>query len=190
MVPNMTTRSKTIIAASLVALSIVAAAVRTDLSAAAADNNSAAVSSSGSRLWVVRLHPGDDLVDSIMEFARQHSINAGGILTCVGSLDRVRLRYANQSRYEDLDAKGQHFEIVSLVGTFSTADRHLHFAVANEQGAVFGGHADTGNRVYTTAEIILIEGVDWTFSREKDPITTYRELAPVQRNKSAPSNTR
>jgi predicted DNA-binding protein with PD1-like motif len=129
------------------------------------------------------LHPGDDLVDSIMNFAREHSINAGGIVTCVGSLDHARLRYANQNNYEDLDAKGKHFEIVSLVGTFSATDRHLHLAVANEQGAVFGGHASSGNKVFTTAEIIIVEGLDWEFRREKDPDTMYSELSPVERKK-------
>lgn len=187
----MTTPSKTTFAASFIALAAVAVACwRTDTGAAAANNNPAAVSSSDSKLWVLRLHPGDDLVDSIMEFARQHSIDAGGIVTCVGSLDRARLRYANQPDYENLDAKGKHFEIVSLVGTFSTTDRHLHLAIANEQGSVFGGHAGTGNRVYTTAEIIIIEGVGWKFHREKDPVTTYQELSPVQSKKTAPSGTR
>jgi uncharacterized protein len=188
----MTTPSKTTIATSLVALAAVAIACwRTDTGAAAANNNTAVVSSSDARLWVLRLHPGDDLVDSIMEFARQHAINAGGIVTCVGSLDRASLRYANQNNYENLDAKGQHFEIVSLVGTFSTTDCHLHLALANEQGAVFGGHVNSGNKVYTTAEIVIVEGLDWKFRREKDPDTTYRELSPVQRKKnSTPADAR
>jgi predicted DNA-binding protein with PD1-like motif len=187
----MTSPSKAFTAASLIA--IVAIAVncwRANSRAAAADNERPVVSSSGSRMWVLRLHPGDDLVDSIMEFARKHSINAGGIVTCVGSLDHARLRYAKQNDYENLDAKGKHFEIVSLVGTFSTTDRHLHLALANEQGTVFGGHASSGNKVYTTAEIILVEGLDWTFRREKDPVTTYPELAPVQNPKATPAESR
>jgi predicted DNA-binding protein with PD1-like motif len=151
---------------------------RVDKQAIAASNDRATLSSSASRLWVVRLHPGDDLVDSIMRFARKHSIEAGGIVTCVGSLAHVRLRYANQQNYENLDSKGEHFEIVSLVGTFSTTDRHLHLAVANEKGTVLGGHASSGNKVYTTAEIIIVEGVDWKFQREKDSQTGYLELAP------------
>jgi predicted DNA-binding protein with PD1-like motif len=155
-----------------------------DSRAGAPNSNRPQVPPSESKLWVLRLHPGDDLVDSIMKFAREHSIDAGGIVTCVGSLDHARLRYANQNNYEDLDAKGKHFEIVSLVGTFSTTDRHLHLAVANEQGAVFGGHASSGNKVFTTAEIIIVEGLDWEFRREKDPDTTYPELSPVQRKGS------
>jgi len=187
----MTSRSKAIAATGFIVLSAIAINCwRTDAGAAVTNNDPSAVSSSGSRLWVLRLRPGDDLVDSIMEFARRHSINAGGVVTCVGSLDHARLRYANQSEYEDLDTKGKHFEIVSLVGTFSTTDRHLHLALANEQGTTFGGHASSGNRVYTTAEIILVEGLDWTFRREKDLVTTYPELSPVQNPEPASTNSR
>jgi predicted DNA-binding protein with PD1-like motif len=183
--------SKTTMAASLVLLATVAiVSWRSATRAAAANNEHPAVSSSNSRLWVLRLRPGDDLVDSIMAFAREHAINAGGIVTCVGSLSHARLRYANQNDYENLDAKGQHFEIVSLVGTFSTTDRHLHLALANEKGEVFGGHAGAGNKVYTTAEIILVEGLDWTFRREKDPDTKYLELCPVQNSKSVGTDSR
>lgn len=131
----MTTASKTTVAAGLIVLAAVAViGWHTETEAADATKDVSTISSSESRLWVLRLKPGDDLVDSIMDFARQHSINAGGIVTCVGSLTHARLRYANQSNYEDLDTKGQHFEIISLAGTFSTTDRHLHLAVANEKG--------------------------------------------------------
>jgi predicted DNA-binding protein with PD1-like motif len=122
-----------------------------------------------------------------MDFSRRHSIEAGAVATCVGSLDRARLRFANQRDYEDLANRGGHFEIVSLAGTFSTTDFHLHLALANERGEVFGGHAGSGNKVYTTAEIIIVEGRDWIFRRELDPVTTFRELTPVKRNRSAPA---
>ena len=170
-----------IVTAYIALIAIMTLTWRSDRRADAAAENKAAVSSSEARLWVLRLKPGDDLVDAIMAFARQHSIEAGGIITCVGSLDRARVRFANQSDYTDLNTKGNHFEIVSLVGTLSTTDFHLHLAVANEAGDVFGGHANSGNRVYTTAEIILVEGQQWSFRREVDPVTTYRELSPVPR---------
>lgn len=187
----MTAFSKTTMAAGLILLAAIAIVCwRADTRAAVANNGRPEVSSSDSRLWVLRLHPGDDLVDSIMEFAGKHSINAGGIVTCVGSLNHARLRYANQKDYENLDAKGKHFEIVSFVGTFSTTDRHLHLAVANEQGAVFGGHASSGNKVFTTAEIIIIQGLDWMFRREKDPDTTYLELSPIQSKKPVGADSR
>jgi uncharacterized protein len=155
------------------------------LSQVTAGRDTAAVSCSDARVWVLRLRPGEDLVESIVRFCKANRIEAGGIATCVGSLKHARLRYANQQDFEALDNKGQHFEIVSLVGTVSTGDYHLHLAVANERGEVFGGHAGPGNRVYTTAEIIIIEGTGWLFRREPDENTTYRELVPVRRNADA-----
>src|SRR5215217_1513802 len=100
----MTTPSKTTIVASLIVLAAVAIACwQAETGAAPNSSGQPAVNWSEPRLWVLRLHPGDDLVDSIMEFAQQHSIHAGGIVTCVGSLNSARLRYANQSSYENLD---------------------------------------------------------------------------------------
>jgi predicted DNA-binding protein with PD1-like motif len=125
-----------------------------------------------------------------MRFCKENRIEAGGIATCVGSLTRARLRYANQQNYDTLVDKGEHFEIVSLVGTVSTSDYHLHLAVANEDGKMFGGHAGPGNRIYTTAEIIIIEGTDWSFRRVPDEKTTFRELSPVRRNAAARSGSR
>jgi uncharacterized protein len=187
----MTTRLRFVATAGLILLTGFAVVWwRATTQAMAANQDDLPVAASEARLWVLRLHPGDDLVDSVMEFSRQHSIEAGAIVTCVGSLDRARLRYANQSDYENLDAKGQHFEIVSLVGTFSTTSKHLHLAIANEQGDVFGGHADSGNKVYTTAEIVIVEGLSWAFQRERDPQTTYLELSPVRRRHIAPDRAR
>jgi predicted DNA-binding protein with PD1-like motif len=133
----------------------------------------------------LRLRAGDDLVDAITQFARAHSIRAGGIVTCVGSLDRARLRFANQPDYEQLDRHGRHFEIVSMSGTFSTTGHHFHLALSNERGETIGGHASSGNRVFTTAEIILVEGLDWEFRREQDPSTSYKELVAVPRKAAA-----
>jgi predicted DNA-binding protein with PD1-like motif len=178
----MTTQLRTAAIAGAIAITCLAAVWwRAAEQAVAAIQNDAAVSASEARLWVLRLHPGDDLVESIMGLARKHSIEAGAIVTCVGSVDRARLRYANQSKYESLDSKGRHFEIVSLVGTFSTSSHHLHLALANEEGDVFGGHADSGNKIYTTAEVVVAEGLAWAFHRERDPHTTYLELSPGPR---------
>lgn len=178
----MATRVKTTIAAIIAFTSLTFVWWKANERVVAADRNETALSSSASKLWVLRLHPGDDLVDAIMEFSRRHSIQAGGVVTCVGSLSHARLRFANQKEYEDLNNKGAHFEIVSLVGTFSTTGGHFHLSLANEKGEVFGGHANSGNKIYTTAELIIVEGVDWMFRREQDPVTGYKELFPVPRN--------
>lgn len=45
----------------------------------------------------VRLQPGDDLVSSLQEAARQTGASACFVITCVGSLDQVTLRMASHT---------------------------------------------------------------------------------------------
>src|SRR5687767_13925819 len=48
-----------------------------------------------SKVYVFRLRPHEDLKRSVFQFAKDHGIKAGIILTCVGSLEQVNLRFAN-----------------------------------------------------------------------------------------------
>lgn len=122
----------------------------------------------------LRLHPGDDLRESLIAYSKTHGIEAGALLTCVGSLTTVCLRLANQeaaTRYEGP------FEIVSLVGTLSaTGGAHLHLSVADGTGRTLGGHLLAGSCIYTTAEVVLAALPGLRFERETDPTFGYREL--------------
>ena len=112
---------------------------------------------------------------AIVAFAIQHHIRAGIILTCVGSLEQVSLRYANTGKATKLQG---HFEIVSLVGTFAEhSGQHIHLSVSDGQGTTTGGHMLTGNNVYTTAEIVVGALDDVEFEREHDSTYGYAELA-------------
>jgi predicted DNA-binding protein with PD1-like motif len=120
-----------------------------------------------------RLKPGQDLRKEIEAYVRKANIKAGWMVTCVGSLTEANLRLANQP--EGTAYKG-HFEIVSLVGTLSTAGCHLHLSFSDSTGKTMGGHLLPGNRVYTTAEIVIGESKDMVFTREKDGSTPWEEL--------------
>lgn len=48
------------------------------------------------KIYPIRLHPGDDLKQSLVSFTHQNKLQAGLILTCVGSLRLAALRLANQ----------------------------------------------------------------------------------------------
>lgn len=110
-----------------------------------------------------------------MAFAKKHHIRAGVILTCVGSLEQVTLRYANTGNATQLQG---HFEVVSLVGTFAEhSGQHIHLSVSDGNGTTTGGHMLDGNRVYTTAEIVVGCLEDVEFEREIDPTYGYAELA-------------
>ncbi len=126
-----------------------------------------------SKITAFRLTPHQDLKKELMKFARDEKIKAGFIATCVGSLEQVILRFANQESGVTLMG---HFEIVSLTGTFSDSTCHLHLSVADSTGKTWGGHLLDGSLVYTTAEIVVGELTDLNFERETDSTYGYKEL--------------
>lgn len=127
-----------------------------------------------------RLRPGQDLKQELEAVVRQQRIEAGAILTCVGSLTDVTLRLANQ---EGPSVWRGHFEIVSLVGTLSTNGSHIHLSVSDSTGRTLGGHLLDGCKIYTTAEMVIGVMPDITYVREPDPTFGYRELVVRKKQK-------
>ena len=125
------------------------------------------------KIHALRLKPGQDLKQEIQAYVTTHHIRAGWIMTCVGSLENLRLRLANCQESSQFDG---YFEIVSLSGTLSQDGLHLHLSASNSSGQTFGGHLVDGNRVYTTVELVIGESLEWDFTRPKDPETGYPEL--------------
>ena len=134
------------------------------------------------KTYAFRLHPGDDLRRGLVAFAEGRSLGAAFILTVVGSLSRAALRMAGRPETETLTGD---FEIVSLVGTLAPDGPHLHLAISDDRGRVTGGHLQEGSIVRTTAEVVLGELEDVTFSRPIDPATGWDELAIAPRKLSS-----
>lgn len=120
-----------------------------------------------------RLRPGQDLKVELDAFVKQHRVEAGAMLTCVGSLTDVTLRLANQ---DGPTVWQGHFEIVSLVGTLSINGSHLHLSVSDSTGRTIGGHLLAGCKIYTTAEIVVGVMPGLRYVREPDSTYGYREL--------------
>lgn len=132
-----------------------------------------------SRVLVMRLKPGQDLKREIQALVEHENLQAGYILTAVGSLNVVSLRLANQA--DARTYRGPH-EIVSLVGTLSPDGLHLHMAASDSEGHTVGGHLVDGNIVYTTVELVIGVPDDLRFHRVLDPATGSKEIE-VQRIK-------
>lgn len=115
------------------------------------------------RTHTFRLKPRQDLFDSIQEFVNARNIEAGCVLSSVGSLTHATLRLANRSYCNDYEG---HFEIVSMTGTVSVHGSHIHLAISDGDGATIGGHLVSGCKVYTTAEIVILELEDVIYKRE------------------------
>jgi uncharacterized protein len=130
------------------------------------------------KIHAFRLKPGQDLKQEIENYVKQHSIEAGWVMTCVGSVTQYNLRFANQPQGTK---DSGHFEIVSVTGTVSIHGSHLHMSVSDSTGRTIGGHLLNDNKIYTTAEIVIGEGKQLIFTREKDGTTEWEELQIKQK---------
>jgi predicted DNA-binding protein with PD1-like motif len=125
------------------------------------------------QIHTFRLKPGQDLFDEIETFVHEKYIEAGCILSAVGSLTHVTLRLANRDHYNEYDG---HFEIVSMTGTVSVHGSHLHIAISDGDGVTTGGHLVSGCKIYTTAEMVLAVFEDVVYKREFADDSGYEEL--------------
>lgn len=123
--------------------------------------------------FAFRIMPGKDLREEIIKKCRENKIEAGVILTCVGSLKKIKIRLADEL---NILSKNEKFEIVSLVGTLSQKDTHLHISIADKNGKVIGGHLKTGCIIHTTAEVVFGVIPNIKFARELDKSTGFDEL--------------
>ncbi|MEO6290544.1 MAG: PPC domain-containing DNA-binding protein [Ginsengibacter sp.] len=121
----------------------------------------------------LRLLPGADLRNSLIDFVKEKNKYAGWIVTCVGSLAKYNMRFANEPGVSTGDG---FFEIISLSGTVSINAAHLHICIADSSGKTIGGRLMEGCKIYTTAEIVLVESGKSIFNREKDAGTSWNEL--------------
>jgi len=115
------------------------------------------------KIYTFRLKPDQDLFDSIEAFVADKKIEAGCVLSAVGSLTHATLRLANRDYYNEYEG---HFEIVSMTGTVATSGSHIHVSISDGDGVTLGGHLVSGCKIYTTAEIILSVFDDVVYKRE------------------------
>jgi len=124
--------------------------------------------------YTFRLPSGQDLFDSIESFVKEKHIEAGCVLSSVGSLTQAVIRLANRSYHTEYNG---YFEIVSMTGTVSIHGSHLHISISDGDGKTIGGHLVSGCKIYTTAEIVLAIFPEIVYKREFAEDSGYEELA-------------
>jgi len=129
------------------------------------------------RNYTFRLKSGQDLFDSIQAFAAEKQIEAGCVLSGVGSLTHAALRLANREFISEYEG---YFEIVSITGTVSIHGSHLHISISDQDGKTIGGHFESGCKIYTTAEIVIAAFHDVVYKREFAEDSGYDELTIYQ----------
>ena len=121
----------------------------------------------------LRLENSADVRQCLTQFAVEAKMEAGSIVTGVGSLSQVALRLAGKKQAELLAGS---YELLSLHGTLGAGGVHLHMMVADETGKCLGGHVMEGCIVRTTLELVIFSLVDARFERRLDPRTGFLEL--------------
>jgi predicted DNA-binding protein with PD1-like motif len=124
--------------------------------------------------YTFRLKSGQDLFESIQAFVMEQHVQAGCILSGVGSLSHATLRLADREYNSEYEGP---FEIVSITGTVSVHGSHLHISISNGEGETIGGHFESGCKIYTTAEIVVAVFRDVIYKREFAEDSGYEELA-------------
>jgi predicted DNA-binding protein with PD1-like motif len=128
--------------------------------------------------FAFRLKSGQDLFNEIEAVLAEKNIEAGCVLSAVGSLTHTTLRLANREYFSEYDG---HFEIVSMTGTISVHGSHLHISISDEDGRTIGGHLVPGCKIYTTAEMVLGIFDDVVYKREYAEDSGYEELVVKER---------
>jgi len=132
----------------------------------------------------LRLEPGSELKSSLMNYVQENNLRAPFVMTCCGSLTKATLRFASHTPADGnnkIKTFDEHFEICSLVGTLSGSAGHLHIVLGRSDGTTVSGHVVGDCEIFTTAEIVIGECVDATFTRPHDERTGFDELQVERR---------
>jgi hypothetical protein len=126
-----------------------------------------------SKVVVIRLPPGKDLIEGMAEACMTHGLKSGFITSCIGSLQRasfftvVPLPKKIGAGYGDPVAMEGPLELVAAQGTIGLDAEanlliHMHAALGDSRGNLYGGHLIRGKcPVLITCEamIAFLEGV-------------------------------
>lgn len=123
--------------------------------------------------FAIRLVRGADLKASIEKECIGNNINTAIVLSGVGCVSKAKFRLAKAINSLEVD---EDFEIVSLNGTISNGQAHIHIALSDEIGNVIGGHLLEGCIINTTCELVLGVLEEYESIREFDDNTGYDEI--------------
>jgi len=143
-----------------------------------------------SKVVMLRVLPGSDIIEGIEETCRDLHINGGAITCCIGSLQRASFLIAvplnnkigaGYSEPKTVDGPLEFLSAQGMIGEEKDGGLfvHLHGILSDKNGDVCGGHLIRGgNPVLITCEIMIstVEGI--RMKRRYDPETEMKLLIP------------
>lgn len=121
------------------------------------------------RVHILRVDPGEDILESIRGFLQEASVRQAVILGGYGTLAAYHLHWVVHNRIptENLFRRGEGgVEILSMNGLVVDGEPHIHVALSTPDGA-FGGHLEPGCIAYVLCEVFLAEVEGVPLSRQR-----------------------
>lgn len=112
--------------------------------------------------YLIRLHRGEEVVSTLTDFVRTHSIQAGSV-SGIGAVSDPSLGFFDPGtrEYHQEEFSGG-YEVVNLAGNISVLDGqemlHIHATVADDNHQTRGGHLFKAT-VSVTLEVVIIKFV-------------------------------
>ncbi|MFX1512214.1 MAG: PPC domain-containing DNA-binding protein [Promethearchaeota archaeon] len=124
------------------------------------------------RTFVVRLTSGEDILNSLTKFLKQHNISSSIILG-IGAVSKANIGFFDGKEYLTIEFN-ETMEIMTCCGNSSLfQDKpfpHIHIVLGKKNGKSCGGHVLPGCIIGATGEFFVIE-VTPAIQRSKDEKT-------------------
>jgi predicted DNA-binding protein with PD1-like motif len=124
------------------------------------------------KVHVLRIDPGEDVLESVQEFLRQAGVRQAVVLGGYGTLAAYHLHWVTHNHIPTENAFGRGeggIEILSMNGMVVNGEPHIHVALSTQDGA-FGGHLEPGCKAYVLCEVFFAEVEGVTLDRQRVPV--------------------
>ena len=112
-----------------------------------------------SRMIMIRVDPGEDLLDALQRAVADHGVQNGVFVSGAGSIRRYHFHVVSSTDLppENAFVKGDGaFDIVAITGALPAGRVHAHITFTDD-ASTLGGHLEPGCEVLTFAMVALAE---------------------------------
>ena len=125
-----------------------------------------------SRVHILRLDPGEDVLCAVKDFLGKTGIQQAIVLGGYGTLAAHSLHWVTHNRIPPEITMGHSeggIEIIGMSGLVVDGEPHIHVTLATQAGA-YGGHMHEGCKAYVLCEIFFAEIAGRKLARERVPV--------------------
>jgi len=118
------------------------------------------VAKTGSKLHILRLDPGDDLLGCVNDLIEKENIVNAAVISGIGTFDHCVMHmvmttsFPAVEHFEKWDDKP--LELSSISGIIANGFPHLHMVVSDHKYA-YSGHVEPGCRILYLGELLIME---------------------------------